>query len=67
MEILNVSSYVETYNIENGILQRVTYMEIYKMGNCIIQSITSNTEIYNLGISTMFPVSQHRELSIVLI
>ena len=67
MEILNVSSYMEMYYVENGIVQRVTIIEIYNMGNCNIQSTTSNTEIYHLGISTVYPVSQHRELSIVLI
>ena len=67
MEIINVSSYLEMYYIENGVVQRVTNIEIYNMGNCIIQSTTINTGIYNPGISTMFPVSQHRELSIVLI
>ena len=55
MEIINVSSYVETYNMDNCIVQRVTNVEMYNMGNCIIQSTISNPVI-----STVFPVSQHR-------
>ena len=67
MEILTASTYVELCNMENCVVQRVRYIEMYNTGNCIIQSTTTNVEIYNPIIQTVYPVSQHRELSIVLI
>ena len=65
MEITNVSSYVEIYNMDNYTIQKISSIDSYNPRISTVfpvsQHIESITEYYNPAISTMYPVTQHKE------
>ena len=65
MDVINVSSYAEIYNMNDHTIQKITSTETYNLTISTTYPVSQHKEIstdyYNLAISTTFPVSQHKE------